>query len=669
MDQVRRAALAWALALVCALVAAVFPRTRAAATDELETRTFSTYDVNADGSVRVVVAAQVTNRDPSTQRRSSGQVFFYSVTAFAVHDAAVGLTARSGGIPLMTEPLVEARDSGDPFRLVAVRFDRNLYYNESLEITLEYSLSAVRAAQLLVNRQYAFVPAIGQGTRSLVRITAPTDRRVTIGSSNCARTADAPVTYACGASTAEADYRSGGRCAFTTGAPRWDCAFTGRDFVIIPFEVAAADLTVASRGSRVPLAAGAVEVTVQHFTGDEAWAARVDDLIRRGLPILEQANGYPYPGPPSIEVVESGYRDTHGYEGLASSQGRIRLTPVVDDQTVLHEVAHLWSGVFASRWLAEGMADYTANVAIRQLGLKPDAAKTPLPTAPRLEEWGPLRSQIAVSRAERDLEEAGYARSLRFVELLAERAGTAAIGAANATLAREKLRGTARTYLDLLEEITGTTFAPLFAEWALTIADVQQLPARQVARANTTRLRERAARAGLTVPHDLERALRAWEFGRAEELAAAASAALDTHQRTEEQARATGYELGGRFAAAFAGSAEEAAEVARGEAAALDAVHEATERVSENRSLIMRLGLLGSDLSAQADAARRDLARGDFESAGLRASAIEHRVDGAARNGAIRIALVTGAFLLLTACVLLRGRSRAHPRHRAVDPR
>jgi hypothetical protein len=392
------------------------PAARVDAAGDLETRTVTSYDVNADGGVHVTIAAQVTNRDPSTQRRSSGRVLFYTAAGFAIHDAAVNLSVRAGAARLP----VETRERDDPLRVIAVRFNRELYFEESIDITIEYDLSAVRAAQLLVSPQYTFVPAFGQGARSLVRITAPADRQITVASPNCARTGERPVVYACGASTVEADYEAGGRCAFTTAAPRWDCAFAERDLVVIPFEATSAGLTLAARTSRVNLAAGEVELKVQHFAGDESWAARVEDVVRRGLPLIEEANGYPYPGPPTIDIIESGYRATHGYEGIATTRGGIRLTPVVEDQTILHEMAHLWSGIFGSRWLAEGMADYIANIAARRLGVKPESVPEPLPAAPRLEEWGPLQSQLGASRPERDLESAGYGRSLRFVELLAE---------------------------------------------------------------------------------------------------------------------------------------------------------------------------------------------------------------------------------------------------------
>src|SRR5215212_7517245 len=220
-----RTAAAAALPLLCAVLAALRPA-GADAAGELETRTLTSYEVAADGAVHVSLSALVTNRDPSTQRRDSGRVFYYSATA--------------GGGRLALETPTEPRDGADPFRLVVVRFGRDLYFGDSVEIAMEYDLAAVRASQVLVNQQYAFVPAIAQGTQSLVRIVAP---------ANCARTADRPLTYLCGASTAAADYQAGGRCAFAVAAPRWDCAFSGQEFVVLPFEATAPGAVLATRTS------------------------------------------------------------------------------------------------------------------------------------------------------------------------------------------------------------------------------------------------------------------------------------------------------------------------------------------------------------------------------------------------------------------------------------
>ncbi|MGE0539007.1 MAG: hypothetical protein AB7R89_02355 [Dehalococcoidia bacterium] len=670
MQQIWRAAPAGTLLVLAATIAAIVGASAqpVAAADAIETRTVSSYDVNADGSIHVTIAAQVTNRDPSTQRRASGRVLFYSAVAFAVHDAAANLTARSGTTRLTTESTGTSRTE-DPFRLIAVRFDRDLYYNESVSIALEYDLSAVRARQLLVNDQYAFVPAVGQGTYSLVRITAPAGRHLTIGSANCVHTADTPTTYSCGESTTAADYGAGGRCAYTADAPQWDCAFTGDDFVVIPFEATAAGLAMATRASRTALSGATIQVKVSYFTGDETWAARVEDIVRRGLPLLEEANGFPYPGPSTIEIVESGYRDTHGYEGLANHQGRIRLTPVADDQTILHEISHMWSGVFASRWLAEGMADFTANVAAQTLNIRPTTVPQPLPSAPVLEEWGALRRQIVVNSDERELEESGYARSLRFVEILAERAGPDALRDANATLARDGLRASARTYLDVLEDITGAGFAPLFADWAFTPSDIELLPARADARAAAAELQRQAGPSGMSRPQDLAEALRNWDFARAQRLITIATEALDAHAKTAARAGEAGYGLGDRFATTYARSAEEAGEVARLEADALAASEAAGDRLHDERSLVMRVGLFGRDLTDDAAGTREALAQGELETAIERSAALQRRLDTADRDGIIRLAVTALALVALLGLFALRQRALNRRRRAAIAGR
>jgi hypothetical protein len=656
----RTAPLAGALVLLCAVLAMSSLAAPATAAGELETRTITSYDVGADGGVHVTLTAQVINRDPSTQRRDSGRVFYYSATALAVHEGATNVIARTGPTRLVTDNVADARDSGDPFHLVVVRFGRDLYFNESVEFALEYDLSSVRGAQVLVNREYAFVTAIGQGTQSLVRITAPPDREVTIGSANCARTADRPVTYLCGMSTAPGDYQTNGRCAFSVTSPRWDCAFTGNEFVAVPFEARSPGLTLASQSSQVQLAKTLVRVQIHYFAGDEAWAVRVDDLIRRGLPLLEEANGFAYPGLATIEITQSGYRDTHGYEGLANTQGRIRLTPVVDDQTVLHEVSHLWSGIFTSRWLAEGMADYTANVAARRLGLRGESSTEPADASPPLEEWGSLRSQIAVTRQERDAEEAGYSRSLYFIERLAAEVGPGMIAAANATLAQERIAGTGRSYLDVLEQLTGQDLAPLFSRWVLTETDAARLAARTASRERVAELKAQASAAGLVVPVDIQRALLDWDFDRADRLVEIAGAALAQHLESLDRAQARGYDVGQRFGLVFAEDVAAAAALAQSEAAAVAAVQSSEARVAEARTPLMRIGLLGSDVDATLEDARAALAAGEFQPAIEWAESAQRHLDRSTREGIIRLGLLVGFAVLVASMILLRGRSRNH---------
>jgi len=73
---------------------------------------------------------------------------------------------------------------------------------------------------------------------------------------------------------------------------------------------------------------------------------------------------------------------------------------------------------------------------------------------------------------------------------------------------------------------------------------------------------------------------------------------------------------------------------------------------------LMRVGLAGSDVGADQAAARASLGGGDFDDATARAAAIERRLDGATRQGAVRLGLA-GALLALTSALVLVRASRA----------
>jgi hypothetical protein len=303
------------------------------------------------------------------------------------------------------------------------------------------------------------------------------------------------------------------------------------------------------------------------------------------------------------------------------------------------------------------MADYTANIVAQRLGVRVDAPPVTVPASPRLEEWGPLHNQIAVGKSERDLEEAGYARSLRFINVLSDRLGPGALTAANGALARGQLRATARTYLDVLEDSTGQTLAPLFSEWALTDADIALLPARAETRRAAAALRQRSAQAGLSAPADLEAALREWSFPEAGNLLAIAGAALEAYDETLHQAQAAGLETGPGVREAFARSAADGAAAVQAQAAAVAALSAAVARAREPRSPLARVGLAGANVGGREQAARAALAAGDAGTAEADAAMMTAALNHARRDGFTRLGAAVSAGLLLAGGLLWRRRS------------
>jgi hypothetical protein len=604
----------------------------ARAADEFEERTLNDYVVNADGSVHVTIASRVTNRDPrSIPPRGGGQYLVYRSWNFVVHSAATNLRARTGRTALTSE----MREPGEVSSIANVRFGRDLSYNETIDLILEYDLAGVRGERLLLRPEYSYALAIGQGTQTLVRVTAPAGWKLTLfDRPNCGPAdATSPTTYICGGSTTAADYAAGGRCAFGD-TPIWDCAITQALNRTSTFRFEAATKTpLPARSSTVPLGGRSLNLRISYFTGDEGWVEHVEDILRRGLPLLETANGYPYPGPATLDIQETGYLDVRGYGSTTfSSQGRISLTPFVDDHTMLAAASFLWSGIFTPRWLGDGMSDYTANIASEVLGVQQMAVPDPLPETPRLDSWTAPTSQALLTTEEQALERAGFARSLQFVNLVAGQVGADRIAAANATLAKNNLRGTARTYLDLLEDSSGVSLAPLFTDWVLADADVKLLPAREAARQHAAALRARAKEAGLTPAPELDAALRAWDFARAERTISAAAAAIDRHEKNLADARAAQLSLGNAFADAFARGAETAGEIAAQEATAIAAVRGASARLQRDGDVLTRLRLLDPDFAALEADARDTLGRGDPQEAARRAAKLEERLDAAAQQ-------------------------------------
>src|SRR5207237_6138957 len=77
------------------------------------------------------------------------------------------------------------------------------------------------------------------------------------------------------------------------------------------------------------------------------------------------------------------------------------VSPAADDITVLHELAHLWSGIYGRRWLSEGFAQLIAEEAAGALpaGLvqSQPAEQHPAGTDLRLDTRGEVSSLIGAN--------------------------------------------------------------------------------------------------------------------------------------------------------------------------------------------------------------------------------------------------------------------------------
>ena len=103
----------------------------------------------------------------------------------------------------------------------------------------------------------------------------------------------------------------------------------------------------------IPAGAGDVLLVLRAWKDDAAWATRIGDLFKRGLPVLRDGIGLDWPHDQAMAVEESVSRAAGGYAGMYDpSASKIDVAYWADDLVALHEAAHGWfnGGLLADRW-------------------------------------------------------------------------------------------------------------------------------------------------------------------------------------------------------------------------------------------------------------------------------------------------------------------------------
>jgi hypothetical protein len=367
----------------------------------------------------------------------------------------------------------------------------------------------------------------------------------------------------------------------------------------------------------VALPSGELPVTIRHIPGEEAWAAHMEELAHAALPLLAELFGSPPEDAERVEIAERGYRDTRGYEGVARCLGggcEIAISPVSDDFVALHEMAHLWTTPYRSRWLAEGLAEFMAERASEQLGGLVSRAERVPPDRiidQQLHDWGSVTRLVGASEEQRIKEESGYIESLRVFELLEERVGLAAIQEANrSAFAKGAGSVDSRFYLDYLEAASGTTLEDLFLAEVFTAAWRTDFEERREARARLAFLTAAAEDVGLPPPAAIQRDIDDWAL-------TSAFDRLDSAQ------------------------------------AALEAYVAAEAKVTAARNLWERLGMFGEDPEDNLEQAASDFGEGLYAQATRQADAASATMDGTNERALTRLLIVLGVWAGIVAAGIL----------------
>jgi hypothetical protein len=416
----------------------------------------------------------------------------------------------------------------------------------------------------------------------------------------------------------------------------------------------------------VPVGDLTVPVTIRAWPDDPAWAARVRAVLAKGLPALAEDIGLPWTVEQPLIVSEAISRTADGFSGRYDPPaGQIEIAYYASPLVILHEAAHAWfdGSLLADRWANEGFASYYAVRAATAIGQKRVTAPklTKALEAIRL----PLNAWPPPGGANATVEDAEYAASYQLATLVAARATPEGLrtvwqalyearAAYQPTGSGASLETTAeppdwRGLLDVLEERTGSAYDDLWRAWVIRPGDDGLLAQRTVSRAAYATLLDRAD--PWLLPRVVRDALRVWQYGQANELMAAATAALEDRDAVLDAAASAGLAVPSTMEVAFEGtrgfavtSAEAAAELA-----AISAFRDAASTKPVEPTLLDRIGLWGSDPSAAMAAAAAAFRAGDLEGTVQNAGFAKRIWTGSSevgRNRVLAVVASTAALLL-----------------------
>lgn len=654
-----RAPAAAAIAAIVAVCLAVLPNGGgvAHADDLLRLTATTTYDVKTgDGAVKVAWDVSVLNDDPDTAYSNSGQIFFYEALALPVLRGAADLSATdSAGHPLT----VTTDDLGGGVAVRAkVEFASPLFYGETYAFRMAYTMPPdARSEGVVITPSYAFIPAIGAGDQATVVVNTPAGEpwEVSVEPQDCA----------------------------SEGGNTFTCSGSENGYLAALVEVSQPGAT-ATTNFEVPMDGATLSVSLTYFQGEDAAAAHQQQLITAGLPVIEDVYGFAYDGPAVVSIAHGGRQAVLGYEGLTSCGADacdVVISPLADDYTVLHEMAHLWSDIYARRWLSEGFAELVSHEAAAQLPelvTGPPPERAPSTVELQLDDWGGTESLIGADDAELAEVNAGYDYSLRFLDELRTGLGIESLQAVNRNLSTGGAPADSRRFMDLLEEATAEDLDAEFLLWVFPSSYEPLLADRREAKGRLLDLRSRLTEQGLPldITTPIENNIRDWAFSAALVGLDEAEANLDTYAELRgslDVLRANAQNAGLVLPLSLATDLDAfrfedvraAMAVADG---AIDAYVVAERAVDGSRTPWERFGLLGSDPDGELNGARDAFEAGEFDRSREKAERAEELINDASSVAFKRLLVVAGFFGLLVLALAIAF-AVGHFRERALAER
>lgn len=599
-----------------------------------------------DGSVAVTLSVAATNTLADTTDEFGVTRFYFDELILVVPVEATDIEAAGADGPL--EISATPRDVGGVAEL-SILLSPRLYSGQTRELTVTFVLAGGpprSETELRVNPAFAWFYVWAYGDPGASSVSVVLDRRfeVEILGDRMERSVD----------------ELGRHLFLATGIAdpdAWVAVVSARDDSAL---------------ERRPVAIGDAVVTLHSWPGDDEWATSVEKVLSDGIPALEELTGLEWDE--NLSVIQSFGPQVHGCAGwYVEGLDEIEIGEDLDAHLVLHEVSHAWfdDNLFAHRWIAEGLADAYAALAVERIGAagwpEPSVLATGLGNQP-LNEWtDPTFDQRTTDRAE----DFGYAAAFQLIDRLIDQIGpdgmAQVIAAARDNIVAYRGEGTPeevnptddwRRFLDLLEEIGGATgAADLFAEWVVGEDDLDSLAEREEVRHRYRSLQSVAE--GWALPLDLRRAMNDWEF-------ATAAAGIEDAQLVFDARRLLGAAIVDAGVAPPSveqrfeegGDAEMLAAEMAAQTTVLETVSEARRSVERPRTLLEVIGLWGSDPEGRLETAVGAVGSGDLEAARDGATLVESSIAVASNGGLVRIGVAALVVIALALLVWITRRGR-----------
>lgn len=409
-----------------------------------------------------------------------------------------------------------------------------------------------------------------------------------------------------------------------------------------------------------------VNLILRYWAGDDTWADRARQLITDVLPVYARLFGAAYDGPSTIRISEKGGSEIYGNRGLALCQNTIcalAVTPAADDQVTLHEISHMWSDPFHSRWLIEGIAEYVSRKAAAELAIPDfeefsDPEKAPQATA---RDWLRPESEVLATEPDFDLDawgwgpeafaispQSAYSWGARFWQEIEILYGPEPFAKVMADIQWKVADGTidSEAIMDELEDVGGVKADDLFKSYVFADDKYPILDKRREARDRLDALQARSAEEAPELDTAVFAPIRAaildWRFDAALDSLSELEPALDAYlsiqgdlDELRVRAEAAGLSFPypweeGNHTWAFN---TDVVDELDGAYEAIDAYETALADFQEPRSFLQRVGLLGRNDRAEIDEAAGHFAWARFDQSIEHSTRSEKMIAGASSDG------------------------------------